>query len=97
MIKKIFLIFIILAMLLVGIYFFWPKSSEPKDFECESYLDCVPVECCHATGCIHKNYAPDCSDVTCTLECQPNTLDCNQGYCDCTNEICVAIFGNELV
>lgn len=56
--------------------------------ECYSDADCVPAQCCHPTSCVPKDQAPDCSDMFCTMECAPNTLDCGQGECICKNGKC---------
>jgi len=66
-------------------------SGEEAFLECTSNADCVPAECCHQSSCIHKDFAPDCSDVMCTMECAPGTLDCNQGTCMCIGGICEAV------
>ncbi len=58
---------------------------------CESDADCVPAECCHPSACVNKEFAPDCSNVYCTMECRPGTMDCGQGYCACVNHTCQAI------
>ena len=57
---------------------------------CQSKDDCVPAQCCHPTSCINKNYKTVCN-VGCTAVCEPGTMDCGQGYCDCINNECKAI------
>lgn len=57
---------------------------------CQTSSDCVPAQCCHSTSCINKNYKSVCN-VLCTNICQPGTMDCGQGYCDCVNNQCKAI------
>lgn len=64
--------------------------SQPK--ECIQDSDCVKASCCHASSCTPNDKAPNCSDTFCTLECIPNTLDCNQGSCSCVNNKCQAVF-----
>ena len=51
--------------------------------ELENYMEssCVPKTCCHATECVMQSEAPVCSDVMCTLDCQPGTMDCGAGKC----------------
>lgn len=44
--------------------------------------ECVPDQCCHPTGCVLVQWAPDCSGIICSEECQPGTLDCGCGYCE---------------
>lgn len=95
--KKMLLISFILVVAIVGIYLFLPADSPSSELTCETDVDCVPAQCCHPTSCINEKYAPDCSGVSCTLECQPNTLDCNQGYCACINGQCTAVFSDGLV
>ncbi|MBW3004988.1 hypothetical protein KY310_04100 [Candidatus Woesearchaeota archaeon] len=56
---------------------------------CNSDEDCVPSDCCHATGCVSKDQAPKCDDVFCTEECREGTLDCG-GRCVCDNNKCTA-------
>jgi hypothetical protein len=56
--------------------------------QCTIDSECVPVECCHATACIPKEAAPNCSDILCTAECEENTLDCGQGSCFCEKGMC---------
>lgn len=53
---------------------------------------CVPDACCHATGCVSSEDAPDCSEVFCTQECVPESLDCGQGSCEYVNGQCKAVF-----
>lgn len=56
---------------------------------CVTDADCVPAQCCHATSCTNKEFAPDCTGVACTLECRIGTLDCG-GDCYCMNNRCAA-------
>lgn len=67
-----------------------PNPTEAK--ECATDSDCVPISCCHASSCVPRDKAPNCSDTFCTLECSPGTLDCNQGSCSCINNKCQAVF-----
>ena len=59
---------------------------------CDYDSDCVEEQCCHAISCVHKSQQPDCSNISCTLDCEPNTLDCNQGSCQCINNKCQDVF-----
>jgi hypothetical protein len=63
---------------------------------CASNADCVPAECCHPTGCVVASAAPDCAAVSCSAECQPGTLDCGQGECQCQDGACVGVIGQSL-
>ena len=56
--------------------------------ECDTNNDCVPNECCHASTCTSIDAAPDCDLIFCSQECVPNTLDCNQGSCQCVKGKC---------
>ncbi len=64
-----------------------PTTIENKLF-CQNKLDCVPAACCHPNSCINKNFKPDCGNIGCTANCEPGTMDCGQGYCDCINSGC---------
>lgn len=81
----IFLIFIT-AIVLVN-----KSGKEPAGGgECYIDSDCTPASCCHATSCILKIQAPDCSQAFCSQECSPGTLDCGQGSCKCIQGKCSA-------
>ncbi|MCK4997439.1 hypothetical protein KAS08_03970 [Candidatus Pacearchaeota archaeon] len=56
----------------------------------ENYMEesCIPATCCHATTCVNENLAPDCSEIMCTMECVPETMDCGQGSCKWENGNC---------
>ena len=90
-------IFVIIAIILVvgvGVSVFL-KSDSPKLIECETDSDCVPSTCCHATSCAPVGDAPDCSQQICTLNCEPQTLDCGYGGCSCVNNKCSVHFNEE--
>ena len=55
-------------------------------------LVCVPATCCHPTACVPENQAPDCSNVMCTMDCRPGTLDCGQGYCAVVDDKCAVVW-----
>ena len=63
---------------------------ENKQNECQTNEDCVPASCCHSTSCTSKVNAPNCSGISCTLSCEPETLDCQQGKCICIKNKCQA-------
>ena len=66
-----------------------PGSLVVGDDPCESDADCVPAQCCHATACVSKDNAPNCTDMMCTEECRYGTLDCG-GECLCHEGKCAA-------
>jgi hypothetical protein len=57
---------------------------------CTTDADCVPAECCHPKTCTHKDSAPDCHDMMCTLDCRGGTMDCGGGRCLCRDGKCAA-------
>lgn len=90
-------IFVIIALLLVGsiiIVGILISKKEPKAevHECETNSNCIPLECCHPKSCVSKMEKPDCSGISCTLNCEPKTLDCGQGSCKCIENKCKAVF-----
>ena len=67
------------------------ESAPVAAAKCETNTDCVPAQCCHPTTCVHKSQAPDCSNIACTKECRPGTLDCGNGHCQCDDGSCKAV------
>jgi hypothetical protein len=65
------------------------ENNQPSPSECTTDNDCVPADCCHADSCVLRKDQPDCTGVMCTMNCQPQTMDCG-GYCACINGKCVA-------
>ena len=63
----------------------------PKEKYCINDNDCVKAECCHAKTCVNIDYKPDCDGITCTMVCEPDTLDCGQGICRCVDNKCRAV------
>jgi len=61
------------------------------DGECAGDSECVPATCCHPKECVPKSQAPDCSDIFCSQECVPGTMDCGQGSCKCVEGKCNAM------
>jgi hypothetical protein len=91
---KLFLVIVLFLIVLFGgaIGFGYFSFINPDlETECLKDLDCIPAECCHANSCISVSKAPDCSNIFCTTECVPETLDCNQGSCKCINGKCSAV------
>ncbi len=71
------------------------KVMEKEDkFSCEVDSDCVPATCCHATACVNKAFAPNCTHVMCTMNMVPGTLD--YGHCGCVDGVCQAIIKNPI-
>ena len=63
------------------------------DKRCSGDEDCTAATCCHASDAVNLEYAPDCTDMFCTQECEAGTLDCGQGEIKCVNGKCEAIVG----
>jgi hypothetical protein len=59
--------------------------------ECSGNTDCVAAQCCHPNDCVPLDEAPDCYGVSCTDNCEPGTMDCGQGHCECQSGTCVAV------
>ncbi|MEK6968871.1 MAG: hypothetical protein AABW48_00405 [Nanoarchaeota archaeon] len=63
-------------------------SCTPAEKTCAADADCVPAQCCHPTDAVNLEYEPDCSNVACTMDCKPETLDCGQGEIKCLSGKC---------
>lgn len=88
----------LVMMLFVGVIFLISCTSRsilPEE-SCTSAADCVPAECCHAKTAANSAYAPDCSDLLCTADCVPETLDCGQGEIECVNNRCIVKINNKI-
>jgi len=92
-IKTILVVILVICLAIIIIWYPFREDVADK-YYCKSSLDCVPSQCCHPNSCIHKAFSPDCREVLCSVECAPNTLDCNQGSCQCINNKCQAIIQN---
>ena len=57
--------------------------------ECTRDADCVPVECCHPSGC-SSIAAKQVCNLMCTASCE-GPLDCGAGRCGCVNGTCSVI------
>jgi hypothetical protein len=66
---------------------------QPK--KCVTDEDCVPAQCCHPTSCVHKDLSPDCTEAVCTMDCRPDTMDCEYGYCVCIDGECEVEWAKE--
>ena len=62
-------------------------ACTPAVKECAVDSDCVKDSCCHATGCVQKENAPNCEGSFCSQECAPGSLDCG-GSCGCVEGKC---------
>ncbi len=67
-------------------------SSVPAEKRCSSDQECVKDACCHASGAVNLEHAPDCKGLYCTAVCEPGTLDCGQGEVKCIQNQCQAVF-----
>jgi hypothetical protein len=60
---------------------------------CATIHDCVGDGCCRGIGCVHVSQAPNCSGIACNADCYWMIgMNCMQGYCDCLNGECVAVY-----
>ncbi|NOR84670.1 hypothetical protein GQ473_00990 [archaeon] len=84
--KMLFLLFVIVAI--SGC----TSNDDTNTTNTTQYLVCVPATCCHPIACVPEDQAPDCSNVMCTMDCQPGTMDCGQGYCAVVNNKCTVIW-----
>jgi hypothetical protein len=76
----------LLILALIAVVFFIQNIGS----QCSTNADCVPATCYHASQCVPKLSAPNCTGILGTQECVPNTLDCGQGSCACEKGICKA-------
>lgn len=86
--------FVLLMSLVALLLSFFLLSCTPDirpDQQCQTAADCVPDACCHAHDVVNTQYAPDCSGVFCTMNCEPGTLDCGQAKIDCLAGACTVI------
>jgi len=83
----------ILAIVIVASVIFIQRAGYNVK-ECNVDTDCIAATCCHASACVAKDKAPNCSGIMCTEECQANTMDCGQGSCKCENHACLAKITN---
>ncbi len=78
--KIIFSIFLFSLIFLV--------ACTPSEKKCTQDTDCVPATCCHAADSVNKEHGPNCVGQLCTLDCEPNTIDCGQGKIKCVENQC---------
>jgi hypothetical protein len=80
------LVFVIIAFRPVDV------SNIPEHLVCSSDDDCIPEGECHPTSCINEDFIVRYSDMFCTTECAPGTMDCGQGSCICHDNECVVMW-----
>jgi len=74
-------------LLVVG--FFWFVGEMNSDMDIEG---CVKASCCHSAECVWESEAPGCSDVGCTENCEPGTMDCGAGECGVVDGECGVVW-----
>lgn len=84
--KKIILV--LLGVVLVSLFLIACQTSISEDKVCSVDTDCVAATCCHASDVVNNANAPDCSEVLCTANCEPGTLDCGQAEAMCVEGKC---------
>ena len=87
--KKGFFIEMIVLIVLLIVGFFWFVERMKLDEKSEDKV-CVPASCCHATVCVLKDEAPNCSEILCSMVCS-GPLDCGAGYCEYINGECEVV------
>lgn len=83
-IKRIIVIGVILLILVLGVFWFIEENGGGG-------VKCVAANCCHSTSCVLESEAPNCSDISCTVSCEPGTLDCGQARCEYIEENCEVV------
>ena len=78
-------IVIIGVLLVVGFFWFVGEMNG------EGEEECVPASCCHATECVLESEAPNCSRSFCSMNCEPDTLDCGQAKCEYIDDKCEVV------
>lgn len=82
----------VIAVIALAAVIIFKLGEKPADTVfCESDSDCVAAQCCHPTSAVNKKFAPDCTDVICTMECRPDTIDCGYGEIKCIDSKCKAV------
>ncbi len=71
-----------------------PENSLSADKQCSTDHECVQATCCHAKEAVNIEKAPDCAGILCSMECQPETLDCGQGEVKCLEGKCQVVLNN---
>jgi len=70
----------------------WTGDNISDGLRCQTDSDCVAATCCHPVECVSSEYKPDCSGISCSMECAPDTMDCGQGGCMCIEGRCKTEF-----
>lgn len=83
------LVILVVLIILVSIIFLVKTKSS---FEEGNPFECVPSQCCHASECVLKQDAPECTNSFCTAECREKTMDCGAGHCEYLNGKCEVVW-----
>ena len=83
---------LLLGFLIIFTFLVSCTSNVPSEKQCTSDSDCVPDSCCHAKSAVNKEHSPKCNGIMCTMDCQPETLDCSQGEVKCIENSCSVVF-----
>lgn len=65
-----------------------PNNIQDNKKFCSVDADCVAETCCHPKTAVNYQFAPNCSEEVCTLDCEPGTIDCGQGTFKCVGGQC---------
>lgn len=79
---------VIAALILFSLILLFFRLRDNLSENFGEVLKCVPDKCCHASGCVLEQNAPDCSNSICTMECREGTMDCDAGHCEYLNGKC---------
>ena len=85
------LIVVVIAVLIAVLVMQNEAIQNTDIYSCNYDSDCIAEQCCHATSAINKNFAPNCKEAICTMECRGGTLDCGYGEIKCTSKKCAVI------
>ena len=88
-------LFIVLIIYMMANWSAWEAEKDNRadtNEVCTTDSDCVKDDCCHASGCVSLENAPECGELFCTDECALGTLDCGSGECGCVEGKCEAVF-----
>ena len=91
--KRLLLIVSVIGIIL-AMFIFQQSPTPNTETACSTDTDCVPAESCHPTTCINEEFKVY-SEVYCTTDCAPGTLDCGQGSFACVNNVCGVIMNEQ--